>query len=65
MAADRNGDGGLDKGEFLSFSHPEEDEAMKPLIVDQVAPQTSLNVDTLRYKVFFYLSLMAMGCTQG
>jgi hypothetical protein len=45
MAADRNGDGGLDKGEFLSFSHPEEDEAMKPLIVDQVAPQTSLNVD--------------------
>jgi hypothetical protein len=36
LAADRSGDGWLDKEEFLAFSHPEEDEAMKPLIVQQV-----------------------------
>ena len=36
LAADRDGDGSLDRAEFLAFSHPEEDETMKPLIVDQV-----------------------------
>jgi hypothetical protein len=48
LAADRSGDGWLDKEEFLAFSHPEEDEAMKPLIVQQV-----------RRKYFSLHSLMA------
>jgi hypothetical protein len=38
----------LDKEEFLAFSHPEEDEAMKPLIVQQVT-----------HKYFLLPSLMA------
>jgi len=36
LAADTNGDGTLDKAEFLAFSHPEEDENMKPHVVAQV-----------------------------
>ena len=35
-AADINSDGNLDKAEFLSFSHPEEDPTMNPHVVDQV-----------------------------
>lgn len=35
-AADVNSDGNLDKAEFLSFSHPEEDPSMNPHVVDQV-----------------------------
>jgi len=36
LAADANSDGTLDKVEFLAFSHPEEDEAMKPHVLQQV-----------------------------
>jgi len=35
-AADKDQDGKLDKREFLAFSHPEEDDSMKPLVIDQV-----------------------------
>jgi Ca2+-binding EF-hand superfamily protein len=35
-AADINKDEKLDKAEFLAFSHPEEDDKMKPLVIDQV-----------------------------
>jgi len=35
-AADLDKDGKLDKTEFLAFSHPEEDDSMKPLVIDQV-----------------------------
>ena len=36
MAADISGDGKLDVKEFLSFSHPEEDPAMRPHVLAQV-----------------------------
>ena len=36
MAADISGDGSLDVKEFLSFSHPEEDPAMRPHVLAQV-----------------------------
>ena len=36
LAADTNGDGFLDKAEFLAFSHPEEDDNMKPHVLEQV-----------------------------
>ena len=36
MAADVSGDGSLDVKEFLSFSHPEEDPAMRPHVLAQV-----------------------------
>ena len=36
MAADTSGDGSLDVKEFLSFSHPEEDPAMRPHVLAQV-----------------------------
>jgi len=39
--ADKDGDGKLNEEEFLSFSHPEEDPAMVPILVDQ-----ALNRDT-------------------
>ena len=34
--ADRNGDGQLDKVEYLAFTHPEEDPAMKPHVIQQI-----------------------------
>ena len=37
MAADVSGDGSLDVKEFLSFSHPEEDPAMRPHVLAQVS----------------------------
>ena len=36
MAADISGDGSLDVKEFLSYSHPEEDPAMRPHVLAQV-----------------------------
>jgi len=44
-AADLNKDGKLDKTEFLAFSHPEEDEKMKPLVIDQVLNSRDKNGD--------------------
>lgn len=45
LAADTNGDGVLDKVEFLAFSHPEEDEHMKPHVVAQVLKSKDQNGD--------------------
>jgi len=36
LAADANGDNKLDPKEFLSFSHPEEDQSMRPHVLTQV-----------------------------
>lgn len=33
--ADKNNDGMLDKDEFVSFLHPENDESMKDIVVDE------------------------------
>ena len=35
LAADTDGNGYLDTTEFLAFSHPEEDENMKPHVLEQ------------------------------
>ena len=36
LAADKNQDDKLDQKEFLSFSHPEEDQSMRPHVLSQV-----------------------------
>ena len=36
LAADVNGDDKLNAKEFLSFSHPEEDQSMRPHVLTQV-----------------------------
>jgi len=46
LAADSNGDGLLDKTEFLAFSHPEEDEGMKPHVLEQVLKARDKNGDS-------------------
>merc|ERR1719278_96775 len=45
MAADVSGDGALDVREFLSFSHPEEDPAMRPHVLAQVLKEKDLDGD--------------------
>jgi Ca2+-binding EF-hand superfamily protein len=35
LAADKNNDGFLDQKEYVSFSHPEEDQSMLPIIYQQ------------------------------
>jgi len=45
LAADTNGDGFLDKAEFLAFSHPEEDDNMKPHVLEQVLKARDTNGD--------------------
>lgn len=44
-AADKNSDGNLDRFEFLSFSHPEEDISMHEIVVNQVLKQKDVNGD--------------------
>jgi len=44
-AADINKDEKLDKTEFLAFSHPEEDEKMKPLVINQVLKSRDTDKD--------------------
>ncbi|KAF0288479.1 Reticulocalbin-2 [Amphibalanus amphitrite] len=44
-AADRNGDGVLQRSEFLSFSHPEEDPAMIPVVVDHTLEEKDKDKD--------------------
>jgi len=46
LAADSNGDGLLDKAEFLAFSHPEEDDSMKPHVLQQVLKARDKNGDS-------------------
>lgn len=43
--ADKNKDGALDKKEFLSFSHPEEQPEMFPLILKQTLEDKDKNKD--------------------
>merc|ERR1712210_257942 len=45
MAADISGDGSLDVKEFLSFSHPEEDPAMRPHVLAQVLKEKDADGD--------------------
>lgn len=45
MAADVSGDGSLDVKEFLSFSHPEEDPAMRPHVLAQVLKEKDTDKD--------------------
>merc|ERR1719460_2863908 len=45
MAADISGDGSLDVKEFLSFSHPEEDPAMRPHVLAQVLKEKDTDGD--------------------
>jgi len=45
LAADANNDGVLDKTEFLAFAHPEEDENMKPHVLEQVLKARDKNGD--------------------
>jgi len=45
VAADQNADGLLDKTEFLAFSHPEEDDNMKPHVLQQVLKARDKNND--------------------
>ncbi len=44
-AADKNSDGHLDRDEFLSFSHPEEDTDMHSIVVQQVLRQKDADGD--------------------
>lgn len=44
-AADRNGDGVLTKEEFLSFTHPEEDPKMMPVVVEHTLEEKDTNKD--------------------
>ncbi|KAJ8921076.1 hypothetical protein NQ315_015872 [Exocentrus adspersus] len=44
-AADRNGDGQLDSREWLSFSHPEEDPNLLPVILKQTLKEKDLDGD--------------------
>ncbi|XP_037085378.1 reticulocalbin-2-like [Pollicipes pollicipes] len=45
LAADRDGDGALQRSEFLSFSHPEEDPRMIPVVVDHTLLEKDLDKD--------------------
>jgi len=45
LAADTDGNGYLDTTEFLAFSHPEEDENMKPHVLEQVLKDRDTNGD--------------------
>jgi len=44
-AADRDGDGALQRSEFLSFTHPEEDPRMVPVVVDHSLLEKDVNKD--------------------
>ena len=44
-AADKNGDGVLQRSEFLSFSHPEEDPSMIPTVVDHTLAEKDKDKD--------------------
>lgn len=44
-AADRNRDGHLDKKEIVSFTHPEEDPTMLPVIYEQTLNEKDSNND--------------------
>jgi len=46
-AADKNHDGLLDANEFISFTHPEEDEEMLPIIYEQTLAEKDKNGDKL------------------
>ncbi|XP_023324145.1 reticulocalbin-2 [Eurytemora carolleeae] len=45
LAADFDQDGFLDKVEFLAFAHPEEEDKMKPVVVEQVLKAKDINGD--------------------
>jgi len=52
-AADKNRDGYLDSKEFVSFTHPEEDSEMSPVIVQQTLDGKDINKDgNLDFKEF-------------
>lgn len=44
-AADKNRDGHLDRKEILSFTHPEEDPTMLPIIFEQTLQEKDSNED--------------------
>ena len=44
-AADRDGDGRLNRGEFLSFTHPEEDESMHETVINQALKEKDSDGD--------------------
>jgi len=45
LAADKNQDDRLDQKEFLSFSHPEEDQSMRPHVLSQVLSEKDSDGD--------------------
>ena len=51
LAADFDQDGFLDKVEFLAFAHPEEEDKMKPVVVEQV--RFNLMIKVLSEKVYY------------
>ena len=57
MAADISGDGSLDVKEFLSFSHPEEDPAMRPHVLAQVHSTPHLSSLTGVSKISYFRSV--------